>query len=129
MFPPSPATWLRRQNEFPGTGQKAPQSISMRNAGDLSRRVSGHSVLGSDLDARADAWAVPLVTLVEYVVDRALRPTPGECDQRGVLSWVAVNLSWSGMSSAVRRGTQGALAPSLDTPVIIWFRDHHDWGL
>jgi len=42
--------------------------------GKLSLRVLGRSVLGLDLDERADALAAPLVTLVEYVVDRALRP-------------------------------------------------------
>lgn len=42
--------------------------------GKLSLRVLGRSVLGLDLDEQADALAAPLVTLVEYVVDRALRP-------------------------------------------------------
>ena len=40
----------------------------------LTLRVLGRSVLGLDLDERADALAAPLVTVVNYVVDRALRP-------------------------------------------------------
>jgi hypothetical protein len=37
--------------------------------------------------------------------------------QIGVAS-TAENVSWSGMSSAVRRLTQGALAPNPHTPVM-----------
>jgi cytochrome P450 len=40
----------------------------------LTLRVLGRSVLGLDLDERADALAAPLITVVNYVVDRALRP-------------------------------------------------------
>lgn len=47
-------------------------------------------------------------------------PTIGGSRRMGVASAVAENLSWSGMRSAVRRRTQGALAPSPDTPVIVW---------
>jgi regulator of protease activity HflC (stomatin/prohibitin superfamily) len=38
----------------------------------------------------------------------------------------AENFSWSGMSSAVRRLTQGALAPNPHTPVIKCTSGHHD---
>jgi hypothetical protein len=38
----------------------------------------------------------------------------------------AENFSWSGMSSAVRRLTQGALAPNPYTPVIQCTSGHHD---
>jgi hypothetical protein len=38
----------------------------------------------------------------------------------------AENFSWSGMSSAVRRLTQGALAPNPHTPVINCTSGHHD---
>ena len=38
----------------------------------------------------------------------------------------AENFSWSGMSSAVRRLTQGALAPNPHTPVIQCMSGHHD---
>jgi hypothetical protein len=38
----------------------------------------------------------------------------------------AENFSWSGMSSAVRRLTQGALAPNPHTPVINGTSGHHD---
>jgi hypothetical protein len=47
-------------------------------------------------------------------------PTIGGSRRTGVASALAENLSWSGMRSAVRRRTQGALAPSPDTPVIVW---------
>jgi cytochrome P450 len=40
----------------------------------LTLRVLGRSVLGLDLDARADSVAAPLVTVTKYVVDRVLRP-------------------------------------------------------
>ena len=40
----------------------------------LTLRALGRSVLGLDLDERADALAAPLGTVVNYVVDRALRP-------------------------------------------------------
>lgn len=40
----------------------------------LTLRVLGRSVLGLDLDQRADNLAAPLETVVSYVVDRSLRP-------------------------------------------------------
>lgn len=40
----------------------------------LTLRVLGRTVLGLDLDERADALAAPLLTVVEYVADRGLRP-------------------------------------------------------
>jgi len=40
----------------------------------MTLRVLGRSVLGLDLDEKADALAAPLVTVVNYVIDRALRP-------------------------------------------------------
>jgi cytochrome P450 len=45
----------------------------------LTLRVLGRAVLGLDLDERADALAAPLVTVVKYVVDRALRPVRAPC--------------------------------------------------
>jgi cytochrome P450 len=40
----------------------------------LTLRVLGRSVLGLDLDERADALATPLRTVVRYAMDRAFRP-------------------------------------------------------
>lgn len=40
----------------------------------LTLRALGRSVLGADLDERADTLAAPMQTTLEYIADRALRP-------------------------------------------------------
>ena len=55
-------------------GATAPRSTSMRNAHDLTLHALGRSVLGLDLDDRADSVDKPLDIALRYAVSRALRP-------------------------------------------------------
>jgi hypothetical protein len=52
--------------------------------------------------------------------------TIGGSHRTGVASAMAENFNWSGMRSAVRRRTRGALAPSPDNSGDRFVRDHHD---
>ena len=71
---PSRATWPRPPNGVPRGWRDGAEVDLDTECRTLTLRVLGRSVLGLDLDERADALAAPLVTVVNYVVDRALRP-------------------------------------------------------
>jgi hypothetical protein len=59
-------------------------------------------------------------------IDAAWKHTVAHEQSNGRSVKSAENLSWFGMSSAVRRLAQGASAPSPHTPVIKCTSGHHD---